>query len=809
MALDHRELNILSFNCFGLKSALHPIENFIDSKSCDILFLSEHWLHESEIPTVSDFFTLKGYQTYIKSGMNPDEVISGRPYGGVGFVCKLTPGIVYRNLNVDNRRISAVQLIVNGRIALTIFGVYLPHFDGSSEQIIHYAETIDALQCLINDLSSSPVMIVGDLNASLPSNDFVMRNWYKSHPYNEHSLVLNDFLSDNDFFVANFSYKQDVKYTYFKGSHRSYIDHVLVNDFSFSMITDCKILHCFADNTSDHLPILTRFHVKLSKPYGDDYRNEVLEDIPKFPKCNWDSETFRTMYIEYLNSNLVDINSSKICDSISAQTFVDSSYHNLTSTLHNACRSVNDHINSISNIQSKRRKVPWWSNNCTIARDRQRFWFHIWKRCGRPRNGQVYECYKFAKKRYRQVCRNSINEIVSSKFHNINKLYMEKNPKKFWNAIKKKKAKNSKPSDSDININSLESFFKSKFDCSSTNICSTETAKNFVSDKFFTLSDKLFDNYAFNKDTIIRLIGCLNTGSAPGPDGITVEHLKHSICTKVPNNISIILNICIKFGVVPKAFQEGILVPILKKPNVDPSLPENYRPITVSNIVSKILELCFIESCSNIELDPSQYGFINGRGTAMATATANDVVTYCVNKGSTVYACSLDAEGAFDAIPHDILFMKLANAVSDDWWRLLYRWYTHLSVCIKWNNKLSNAIKVRKGTRQGGLSSPLIFNLFYKDMIKGISELECGVKITNVSFNVFCYADDVLLISNSASGLQILIDYANEYISKHGLRFNPTKTECVIFGKQFLVPEPRWYLHDSLVNVSEYGISFG
>ena len=29
----------------------------------------------------------------------------------------------------------------------------------------------------------------------------------------------------------------------------------------------------------------------------------------------------------------------------------------------------------------------------------------------------------------------------------------------------------------------------------------------------------------------------------------------------------------------------------------------------------------------------------------MATALANDVISYCTKRGSTVYACSLDAEG--------------------------------------------------------------------------------------------------------------------------------------------------------------------
>ena len=105
--------------------------------------------------------------------------------------------------------------------------------------------------------------------------------------------------------------------------------------------------------------------------------------------------------------------------------------------------------------------------------------------------------------------------------------------------------------------------------------------------------------------------------------------------------LSHLLNLCLKFGIVPSNFCDGVIVLILKKPNIDPSLPNNYRPITVSNIFSKIFELGFLDSSANVEFDSLQFGFVNGRGTAMAAATVNDVINYSVNQGSPVYSCSL------------------------------------------------------------------------------------------------------------------------------------------------------------------------
>ena len=55
-------------------------------------------------------------------------------------------------------------------------------------------------------------------------------------------------------------------------------------------------------------------------------------------------------------------------------------------------------------------------------------------------------------------------------------------------------------------------------------------------------------------------------------------------------------------------------------------------------------------------------------------------------------------------------------------------WYLILTVQTR-NSNLSKYIKLSKGTRQGGLSSPFIFNIFYQDMIGKVSDMYSGVKI--------------------------------------------------------------------------------
>ena len=74
----------------------------------------------------------------------------------------------------------------------------------------------------------------------------------------------------------------------------------------------------------------------------------------------------------------------------------------------------------------------------------------------------------------------------------------------------------------------------------------------------------------------------------------------------------------------------------------------------------------------------------------MAAALAHDIASYSVASGSTVYFCSLDAAGAFDALPHSIIFHRAIGVLPDSCWRVLFHWYKNMYVNIKLGNILSD-----------------------------------------------------------------------------------------------------------------------
>jgi len=185
----------------------------------------------------------------------------------------------------------------------------------------------------------------------------------------------------------------------------------------------------------------------------------------------------------------------------------------------------------------------------------------------------------------------------------------------------------------------------------------------------------------------------------------------------------------------------------------------------------------------------------------MAISVSRDVISYCVKKGSPIFASLLFAEGAFDGIPHSVLFDKCIGILPDVCWQLLYFWYHKLTVQIRWNNVLSDIIRVERDTRQGSLSSPFLFTIFYQDMIVELSNTIGGIWIDNTSYNVSCYAGDVLLTSTTVTGLQRLIDVADKYISSHSLGFNPIN-HCITFVKTSFVKDPEWSLDGTVLTQS-------
>ena len=81
------------------------------------------------------------------------------------------------------------------------------------------------------------------------------------------------------------------------------------------------------------------------------------------------------------------------------------------------------------------------------------------------------------------------------------------------------------------------------------------------------------------------------------------------------------------------------MVPILKKATLDPLVAKNYRPVIVSNILSKSMELLIIDEYDKFKPSEYQFGFVQNRSTNTAICLAHDVASFCNYIGSSVFIC--------------------------------------------------------------------------------------------------------------------------------------------------------------------------
>ena len=690
---DAFKVKLATWNCNGLKSSMDYALQLVNTHH--VTFFCEHWLQSHEIDCVKTVFRKDGKTAYLKSSVDPLTPLKGRPYGGIGFVCDESTGLSFMFEESDSDRIISVKVYKGEKIVLTVLGVYLPYDSHSRECTENYLDTIDKLQCVLEQSdSAAPAVIVGDMNTSLPNMETIRPFWYKQRPFSQRSLLLYDFLEENELCVANFCTKQEINYTYRKNEAKSYIDHVFIPTYLLNAVTKCQIVLECADNISDHLPLSTWINVTLKTTHNSE-DHDCWVPAPTFPIGKWSNPTFRDLYTKEIKEVLDSWSPVDLCDisEDSALTVINDLCNSLCNALHGCVEKC---LLTCTQKRSHNGK-QWWTADCGIAKKRNRLFHFIWKESGSPKTGTVYDSYKAAKKNYRNVCRKAVQNQSKMKFKLIESLHSAKKSSHMWNIIRKTRT-NEVCSDA-ITIPALEIYFREKFAQSSVKsdeICLSEQNSK---DKYYNLcATNPHHNFSMSVQSVKRYIKQVNSNIAPGIDGIVSEHLKYALDSKLPVYLSKLFSICFRFGIVPDTFKQGLLIPVLKKSNIDPTVAKNYRPITMSVIFSKVMEYYILDNVSH-QFNNYQFGFIPQRSTNMVTALVHDVIAYCNAGGSPVYHCSRDAEGAFDCIPHGVLLDCANGIIPDMCWRVLYYWYHNMYIHIKWNNNLGQRINIKRARR--------------------------------------------------------------------------------------------------------------
>ena len=150
----------------------------------------------------------------------------------------------------------------------------------------------------------------------------------------------------------------------------------------------------------------------------------------------------------------------------------------------------------------------------------------------------------------------------------------------------------------------------------------------------------------------------------------------------------------------------------------------------------------------------------------------------------------LDASKAFDKVDFIKLFEKLINkGLSPLIIRLILNMYMYQQFQVKWNGIISQQFGVSNGVRQGGVISPVLFGIYIDDLLLKLKRIGIGCHVGHYFFGALGYADDIILLCPTLSGLKEMIKICESYAAEHSIAFNGAKSKLLIFGKKYEAPE--------------------
>ena len=584
-------------------------------------------------------------------------------------------------------------------------------------------------------------------------------------------LVLLNGRSLGDFW-GNFTH-------YNNNGGASTIDICITSCDIFKNITNFRV--CPQSELSSHCRISAEFNNK-TEILKQENQTFKWSDIPRNDFC-WDSFS-KNEFTKALESDSVKKLVNEAHQFLEAG-LVESSGRKLQEIFQRAASlslknkvTYNNEHNNLKKKGSKSKK-KWYDNECKKFQNKTRNVANMKNKY--PLNNQLRIEHKELLKEYKKLCGRKKNEF----WKNQNALLSESlhtNDQEFWNSWK-----NIGETYQNNNIPKVDpfkwfSYFSSLF---------KKSTDSEISDVQDVREDELNEhlNQPFTLDELKENINKLKNNKASGLDGVKNEMIKCSSSIILDTVLSF-FNLCLRVGIFSSSLCKGIINPIHKEgPRSD---PESYRGICLMNCLTKLLcsmmnERVYTFLQNNQTINKAQIGFLKGNRTTDHILTLKAIINKYVHDGKgKLYACFVDFRKAFDSLSHQKLFLKMRkNGLNGNILKLLQNIYKNSECSVKLNGKLTQFFKYEKGVIQGNPISPILFNIYVNDLFDVLAEAnKTPVTLDGISsIHALMFADDLIILSTSAKGLQDSLDRLDQYCRKWDLKVNLGKTKCIAFSR--------------------------
>jgi ribonuclease HI len=292
--------------------------------------------------------------------------------------------------------------------------------------------------------------------------------------------------------------------------------------------------------------------------------------------------------------------------------------------------------------------------------------------------------------------------------------------------------------------------------------------------------------HIFSERRVGKAIAEFDPLSAAGPDGIRPVMLQKG-WSIIGSSLTNIIRSSYVNSLIPLCWKNSTGIFLPKPGKTDYYDPKSYRTITLSPVPLKLVERVVqwhMEADLNMEkvLHKNQFGFRKGLSTEAALHSIVNKIENQILKGEYAMGTFLDIEGAFD----NVSFKAISRALEkycpstsvNNWINTLIK---SRSTTVELNGEKRTVISMR-GTPQGGILSPLLWNLVMNNLFSFTRDkIPCDLQ---------GFADDLLLMARGTDAdtlrdvTQRSIYAIEEWCRENELSLSHEKTHIIMFTRK-------------------------
>jgi exonuclease III len=267
--------------------------------------------------------------------------------------------------------------------------------------------------------------------------------------------------------------------------------------------------------------------------------------------------------------------------------------------------------------------------------------------------------------------------------------------------------------------------------------------------------------------------------------------------------IAKLLNQCLDHIDAPSTFFTTVIIALVKI-GKSKSQTENYRAIALESCTLKLLTLIIhhriSEWCDAHDIIPeTQNGFRKGFRTNNNAFILRCSIDKAHALGTPLFVVFADLSNAFPSTEHSTLWIKMrrhgAGGKIFDWLRMIYK---KMSYVVRHNGQLSNGFLALVGILMGDTASPTLWNFFFSDF-KLLMDID-DIELFDFLLGNLEQADDIVLLSKTANGLQRKMIALYGWCSKNFMVLNAVKSHIMVFGHT-PYPQPAFLMGNEEVKI--------